>query len=106
MSTKILTAIPTYNSEKFIVQTLESIARQTLRPDRVVVLDDGSTDRTEALVKGFTGISCEFIHNPVDPGLFENFNRCLDLASQTEFLQILHADDTIKPEFYEIMTAV
>lgn len=106
MSTKILTAIPTYNSEKFIVQTLESIARQTLRPDRVVVLDDGSTDRTEALVKGFKGISCEFVHNPANPGLFENFNRCLDLAPQTEFLQILHADDTIKPEFYEIMTAV
>ncbi|MGA2868885.1 MAG: glycosyltransferase family 2 protein [Verrucomicrobiota bacterium] len=106
MKAKIITAIPVYNNEKFVVQTLESIARQTLRPDRVVVLDDGSTDQTEALVKNFAGIQCEFIRNPSNPGLFQNFNRCLDFAAETEYLHILHADDTIKPEFYEVMTGL
>lgn len=50
VSAQIITAIPVYNGEKFIVQTLESIARQTLRPDRVLVLDNCSTDHTEALL--------------------------------------------------------
>ena len=104
MKAKIITAVPVYNGEKFIVQTLESIARQTLRPDRVVVLDNCSTDQTEALVKKFAGIQCEFIRNPSNLGLFQNFNRCLEFAPETEFLHILHADDTIKPEFYEAMT--
>ena len=103
MQSKITTAIPVFNGEAFIAQTLESLARQTRRPDRVVVLDNGSTDRTEEIVRGFKGITCEFIRNPSNLGLFGNFNRCLDFAAETEFLQILHADDAIEPRFYEVL---
>ena len=106
MKSKIITTIPVFNSEAFLAQTLESVARQTLRPDRVIVLDDGSTDRTEELTRNFQGIRCEFIRNPGNPGLFPNFNRCLEFADQTEYLQILHADDAIEPEFYEVMTGL
>ena len=106
MKSKIITTIPVFNSEAFLAQTLESVARQTLRPDRVIVLDDGSTDHTEELARSFQGIRCEFIRNPGTPGLFPNFNRCLEFAGQTEYLQILHADDVIEPEFYEVMTGL
>jgi glycosyltransferase involved in cell wall biosynthesis len=85
-------------------RTLASIARQTRRPDRVVVFDNVSTDRTEEIVRNFPGLDCEFIRNPVNLGLFGNFNRCLELAPETDFLQILHADDTLAPEFYDVMT--
>ncbi|HEY1662848.1 MAG TPA: glycosyltransferase family 2 protein [Verrucomicrobiae bacterium] len=104
MKSDIITTIPIYNGEKFIGPTLESIARQTLSPDRVIVFDNCSTDRTEEMVKNFTGIRCEFIRNPTNIGLFQNFNRCLKLAAETQFLHILHADDTIEPEFYRVMT--
>jgi glycosyltransferase involved in cell wall biosynthesis len=104
VKSKIITALPVLNGEAYIEQTLESIARQTLRPDRVVFLDNGSTDRTESMVRNFKGIPCEFIRNPTNLGLFGNFNRCLDFADQTEYLQILHTDDTLEPEFYEVMT--
>src|ERR1700761_7077023 len=106
MKATILTAIPVRNGEQFITETLESVARQTRRPDRVVVLDNHSTDRTEEIVRNFKGIACEFIRNPKDLGLFGNFNRCLDFAAETEYLHILHADDTISPEFYEVMTGL
>jgi len=106
VKSKIITTIPVFNGEAFIGQTLESVARQTLRPDRVVVLDNCSTDRTEELVRNFKGIPCEFIRNPANLGLFANFNRCLEFADQTEHLQILHADDAIEPEFYEVMTGL
>ena len=104
MKSKLLTTIPTYNSGRFLEQTLASLARQTLRPDRVVVLDDLSSDRTEEIVRNFKGIGCEFIPNASRLGLFGNFNRCLDFAAETEFLQILHADDTLEPQFYAVMT--
>jgi glycosyltransferase involved in cell wall biosynthesis len=104
VTSKIITTIPTFNNEAFIEQTLASVARQTLRPDRVVVLDDGSTDRTGEIVRNFKGMACEFIRNASDPGLFQNFNRCLEFAARTEYLQILHADDMLEPEFYEVMT--
>ncbi len=106
MKFRIIITIPVFNGEAFITQTLESIARQTLRPDRVVVLDNGSTDRTEEIVRSFRKISCEFIRNPRNLGLFGNMNRCLDFAAETEHLHILHADDLIAPNFYEVMTSV
>ena len=100
---KLITTIPVRNGEQFITQTMESVARQTLKPDRVIVIDNCSTDRTEEIVKNFKDFPCEYLRNPRDLGLFQNFNRCLEFADQTEFLQILHADDTIEPAFYEEM---
>ena len=40
---RIISVIPVYNGERFIRVTLDSLAAQTLRPDRVIVLDDAST---------------------------------------------------------------
>ena len=104
MKATIITAIPVYNGEQFLERTLASVARQTRRPDRVVVIDNRSTDRTEEIVRNFTGFPCEFIRNPSNLGLFGNLNRSLELAPETRFLHLLHADDTISPEFYEVMT--
>lgn len=103
---KLLTVIPTWNNEQFIEQTLESLSRQTLKPDRVIVSDDWSTDRTVEIVRNFKGITCDVIPSTPPLGQFQNFNRCLDLAAEarTEYLQILHADDIIEPKFYETMT--
>ena len=104
MKSRIITAIPVFNGEAFIEKTLASVARQTRQPDRVVVFDNGSTDQTEALVRNCPGLRCEFIRNPANLGLFGNLNRCLELAPETDFLQILHADDTVSPEFYEVLS--
>jgi glycosyltransferase involved in cell wall biosynthesis len=43
---KISVVIPTYNSAKVIGATLDSVLRQTVPPDEILVLDDGSTDDT------------------------------------------------------------
>ncbi len=98
--------MPVYNNAEFIAQTLDSLAKQTLPPDRVILCDDGSTDKTEEIVREFKGLKCEWLPNPKRLGLFGNFNRCLDLADQGEYLQILHADDTLVPDFYKTMTKV
>ena len=106
MKVRLITTIPVFNGEAFLEQTLASIAQQTLKPDRVIVLDNCSTDRTEEIVRNFTALKCEFIRNERNLGLFGNLNRCLDYAAQTDFLHLLHADDTIKPEFYQVMTGL
>src|SRR5436853_7916959 len=93
MQAKVITVIPVYNGEKFIRQTLESVARQTLRPDRVIVLDNCSTDSTEQIVTGFQPIKCEWIRNPSNLGLFGNCNRALEFAPRAKYFHLLCADD-------------
>ncbi|HEY5909667.1 MAG TPA: glycosyltransferase family A protein [Verrucomicrobiae bacterium] len=104
MKVSITTTIPVRNGQAFIGQTLESLARQTRKPDRVVVLDNVSTDATTQIVQSFKGLPIEYIRHPKDIGLWGNFNRCLDFAAETDYLQILHADDALGPRFYEVMT--
>jgi glycosyltransferase involved in cell wall biosynthesis len=45
--------IPTYNREHLLPQTLASILEQSVPPAEVIIVDDGSTDGTEALARGF-----------------------------------------------------
>jgi hypothetical protein len=105
MKGKIITAVPVRNGEEFILQTLESIARQTVRPDRVVIFDNRSTDRTVEIARNFKEITCEISVAEQDGQcMFTNFNRSLGLAAETDYLHILHADDLIEPTFYEVMT--
>jgi len=44
---------PAHNEERFIAKTLESMVAQTLLPERWVIVDDGSTDRTAEIVQGY-----------------------------------------------------
>lgn len=45
--------VPTYNRAETILQTLDSVAAQDYRPIEIVVVDDGSTDPTHDLVRGW-----------------------------------------------------
>lgn len=104
MKATIITVIPVYNGEKFIRPTLESVARQTIQPDRVIVLDNCSTDKTEEIVKGFKEVRCEWIRNPRNLGLFGNCNRALEFATEATYLHLLCADDLVEPDFYRRLT--
>ena len=93
--------IPVFNGERYIARTLDSVARQKRRPDRLIVLDNGSTDATHDIVSRFEGLRCEWRQNERNLGMFGNLNRALGFAIETEHLHLLHADDLIKPDFYE-----
>jgi glycosyltransferase involved in cell wall biosynthesis len=49
----ISVVIPAYNASRFIAATLESVLVQTLTPDEVLVIDDGSADNTAAIAESF-----------------------------------------------------
>jgi glycosyltransferase involved in cell wall biosynthesis len=101
MKSKLITVIPAYNGAEFIEQTLQSVAAQTLRPSRVIVQDNCSTDQTEERVKGFKGMPVEWRQNEKNLGWIGNFNRALEYAPETEYLHILCADDALLPDFYK-----
>lgn len=101
MRATITTVIPVYNGERHISETLDSLARQTRRPDRVIIVDDGSTDRTRDIALQFKGLKCEWAPNEKNLGLFPNHNVALRFAAETKFLHILHANDLVSPRFFE-----
>src|SRR6266498_5103853 len=51
---KYLLITPARNEERFIAKTLEAVMAQTLLPERWVIIDDGSTDKTAEIVERYT----------------------------------------------------
>jgi glycosyltransferase involved in cell wall biosynthesis len=98
---RVITVIPVYNGERYLRATLESVAQQTRRPDRLIIIDDGSTDGTKELVESFKDIPCEWHPNPKNLGLFPNLNKALEKASEAEYFHLLLADDLVTPDFIE-----
>src|SRR5687768_8037049 len=92
-------ALATYNGEKYLPAQLDSIARQTVCPDHLVVGDDASNDRTERLVREFavaTGIPLSFERNDERLGSTRNFARILSRAPG-EIIFLCDQDDVWVP---------
>ena len=102
--TRIISVIPVYNGERFLRGTLDSLAAQSLQPDRVIVLDDASTDGTAALVEAYESLDCELVRGEKNEGLFRNFNKALGYTSACDYLHYICADDVLLPEFMKRMT--
>ncbi|MBI2925098.1 MAG: glycosyltransferase family 2 protein [Verrucomicrobia bacterium] len=101
----LTTVIPVFNGERYLLATLHCMAQQTRRPDRLVILDNCSTDRTREIVESFAAWRCEWRQNETNIGLLGNLNRALQLAAETKYLHLLMADDLVKPTFCEKLLA-
>jgi len=101
---RIISVIPVYNGERFITATLDSLVTQTIKPDRIIVLDDASTDGTAQLVESYQPLKCELVRSEKNRGLFKNFNRALEHATKCDFLHYICADDVLLPDFIQRMT--
>lgn len=77
--TTISIALATYNGERFLLEQLDSLVRQTRLPDELVVADDGSTDRTPEIVGNFSKVApfrVTMLPNEGRLGYRANFMRC------------------------------
>ena len=100
---RIISVIPVYNGERFLTATLDSLAAQSLKPDRVIVLDDASTDDTAQLVEAYQPLKCELVRSKQNEGLFNNFNRALGYSTERDFMHYICADDVLLPDFMQRM---
>ena len=53
---RVSVIIPVLNGQEFLAQTLRSVLNQTVRPDEVIVVDNGSADASVEIARGFGGI--------------------------------------------------
>jgi len=87
--------IPTYNAEKYIIETLISIAKQTYKNIEIIIGDNASSDNTEQLVKSFIkehDLQILYYKNTENLGYSGNCNKLIGLANG-EFIAIYHSDD-------------
>lgn len=87
--------IPCYNAERWIAQAIESALAQTWTPTETIVVDDGSTDGSLGIIKGF-GDRIRWESGAHQGGNVAR-NRLLALARGT-WLQYLDADDYLMPD--------
>lgn len=107
--------IPAYNEEAFIAKTLESLITQTVRPQKVIVVDDNSTDKTAGIVSGFAARhpfislvtnTSEAIHLPGSK-VIRAFNKGLEtLDIGYDIIVKLDADLILPDNYFETILDV
>lgn len=97
-STSNVTAIiPCYNDRKFIIEAVNSILNQTLKADKIIIVDDGSNAETKRILKNIKHSSVEIIYQK-NKGVSNARNTAIALA-KTDYILNLDADDYYEPTF-------
>jgi succinoglycan biosynthesis protein ExoO len=105
MSKLFSVIIPAYNTEKYIAQAIESVLQQTITDLEIIVINDGSNDATEEIVRSFNDSRINLFVNHTNIGLIGTLNRGLREA-QGEWIALLDADDWYAPQRLEKLLEV
>lgn len=97
---KVSVCIPSYNSSRFLGQTIESVLAQRYSDYELVILDNASTDGTPELCSRYTDPRIRYLRFEELVGQAANWNRCLDHATG-ELVILLHSDDMLQPTYLE-----
>lgn len=89
--------IPAYNEEADIGACLEAIARQTVMPDEVILVDNNSSDGTVEIAKGFPFV--RVVHEK-QQGIVHARDRGFD-ASKSDIIGRIDADSRLRPGWVE-----
>ena len=102
---RVSIALCTYNGERYLPEQLRSFELQTVKPDEIVVCDDGSSDQSIALLKEFaagSSIPLRIFENGSNLGSTRNFDKAVTLCTGDVIL-FSDQDDAWMPEKIDLM---
>lgn len=100
----ISVVVPAYDHERFVGRALESVEIQSLAPGEVVVVDDGSPDRTAEVVESRSLEGLRLVRQE-NRGAHHALNRAIRLT-RGDWIAVLNSDDAWEPERLEHVWAV
>jgi glycosyltransferase involved in cell wall biosynthesis len=94
--------IPSYNHERFVGEAIASVSAQTLPAGELLVIDDGSTDASLAVIADHVDRAggATRVISQANRGAHATINRAVRL-SEGEYVAILNSDDVFEPERLE-----
>ena len=84
--------LPVYNGERYLRAAVESILHQTFESFELLIVDDGSTDGTEAICRSFTDPRIRVVRHETNAGLVSALNSGIELI-RTKYVARMDADD-------------
>lgn len=106
MNPKVSVIVPCYNQAQFLAETLDSVLAQTHENWECIIVNDGSTDDTEAVAKEYCNKDNRFVYyKKENGGLSSARNAGLDIV-QGDYVQFLDSDDILLPNKLECQIRV
>lgn len=97
---KVTVLMPVYNGEAHLREAIDSILGQTLADFEFLIINDGSTDASESVVRSYSDPRIRLVSNDRNLGLIATLNKGLDLA-RGEFVARMDCDDISLPRRLE-----
>lgn len=91
--------VPAYNAGRYLPEVIPGILAQTVQPQRILIIDDGSTDDTAEIASRYP---VELVRQPQNMGLAAGRNRAIEMA-ETELIAAIDSDVVLRPTWLATM---
>jgi len=102
---KVSVIIPTFNREKLIIRSINSLLNQTNQDYEIIIADDASTDNTAEVIKSLKNDKIRYFRLEKNSGQCVTRNKAIKIA-KGEYIGFLDSDDEWLPEKIEKQLAV
>lgn len=98
---KVSIIMPVYNAEKFVSKAINSVLNQTYKDIELIIINDGSTDKSEQIIKAVKDKRIQYFHvNNSGPSTARNLG--IEKA-EGEYIQFIDSDDYLNNDSTEIL---
>ena len=100
---KVSVIIPVYNVEKYLDECIESVLSQTYRNLEIILVDDGSTDKSGSICDAYKNKDNRIITiHKRNGGLSDARNSAIDICTG-DYVTFIDSDDYVSPFFVEVL---
>lgn len=100
---KIACIIASYNYGEYLIDAVESVVRQTILPDEILITDDASSDETQLIAENYAKKFPHLVRynrNEKNLGIIEHFNKAVAMTT-ADYILILGADNRLASNYIE-----